>query len=176
MRRSLGIATGILLLAWNSPAEDLASMGEGNVVLRWRLAGLTSKPAPPPLHLTGWLNSPELALESLRGKVVVLNFWATWCGACKESVPVINELARKYEGKVVFLGICATQGAQDLPELVNSLGIRYPVAQDVETKTVTAYGANSFPDYYLIDQRGKLALADCANHKLEAAIRKLLAE
>lgn len=176
MKRILGIVTGLLLLAGSAPGEDLASLGEGNPILRWRLAGLGPQAAPPPLHLTGWVNSPELTLPSLRGKVVVLDFWAAWCGACKESVPQLNELARKYAGKVVFLGICATQGAEAMPELVTSLGIEFPVAQDVATKTATAYRVNSFPDYYLIDRHGKLALADCANAKLEAAILKLLSE
>ncbi|MBC8108595.1 MAG: redoxin domain-containing protein, partial [Anaerolineae bacterium] len=77
---------------------------------------------------------------------------------------------------LVIIGVCNTKGAERMSQTVNEKGIKYPVAADVNNKTVEAFGVNGYPDYYLIDRAGNLRIADCKNGTVEAAIKALLSE
>jgi thiol-disulfide isomerase/thioredoxin len=137
---------------------------------------MEGKPAPA-LQVTGWLNGKPVTLASLKGKIVVLDFWATWCGPCIASIPHNNELAAKYKDQgVVFIGVCHPRGVEKMAETVRQHGLKYPTAKDPRGATIKAYGVNSYPDYYIIDQKGILRVADCQNDKVEEVIGKLLAE
>ena len=155
-------------------ATDFSFAFEAEAPARARLEKLQGSARPPALSLSGWKNSAPLSLADLKGKIVVLDFWATWCGPCIASIPHTNELAEKYKDKVVFIGICNPKGAEKMNETVASKGIKYPVAIDAKGETIAAYAVNSYPDYYIIDQKGTLVVADCANGKVEAVIEKLL--
>ena len=139
---------------------------EGNAQQRMRLAGLEKKEILPKLELKDWINGEAVSLESLKGKVVLLDFWATWCGPCIASIPRNNELQRKYGEKgLVVIGVCHPRGADKMKQTVEGKGIEYLVAKDVEGKSIQSYAVNGFPDYYLIDRSGKLRIADCKNSK-----------
>ena len=75
-------------------AEDLSFAYEGNAQARERLSGIQGKKAPE-LQVKDWVNSGELKLEDLKGKIVVLDFWATWCAPCRREIPMLNALARE---------------------------------------------------------------------------------
>lgn len=142
---------------------------------RAAITALHGKPAPA-LALKEWLNSSALTLADLKGKIVVLDFWATWCGPCIAAVPHTNELQAKYAEKgVVIIGVCAVKGGEKMAETVKKHGIKYPVALDTGD-TLKGYLANSFPDYYVIDRQGRLRWGDIANKDVEKAIQALLAE
>lgn len=133
------------------------------------------KPAPP-LALKEWINSKPQTLADLKGKIVVLDFWATWCGPCIASVPHTNELQKKYGDRgVVIIGVCAVRGGEKMAETVKKHGIQYPVALDTGG-TIQAYLADSFPDYYVIDRNGTLRWGDIVNSDVEKAIKALLDE
>lgn len=152
---------------------DLTAFQEGDAAKRERLKSLDSA-NPPALQVTNWINANPSTLADLKGKVVVLDFWATWCGPCIGSIPHTNELAEKYKDKVVFIGICHPREGEKLAETVRAEGIKYPVCLDPDGATAKAYGVNGYPDYYIIDASGKLAVADCANGSVEQAIEALL--
>ena len=125
-----------------------------NSKVRPQLDAMQGKPAPK-LGLEGWINSKPLSLKDLKGKIVVLDFWATWCGPCIRAVPHTNEMMEKYADEdVVFIGVCAKSGSEKMAATVKEHGIKYPVAVDAGANA--AYRANSFPDYYLIDRSGVL--------------------
>lgn len=174
MNRLLLTALAGVCLPITLQSQDLSPFYEGSPDQRQRLKDLQDSASPPELHLRSWANSKPLNLADLKGKVVVLDFWATWCGPCIASIPHTNELHTKYAADVVFIGICHPEGAEKMRETVREKDILYPVAVDSSGKTGKAYAVNGYPDYYIIDQTGKLVVADCANSKVEDVIAALL--
>ncbi|MEM1221702.1 MAG: TlpA disulfide reductase family protein, partial [Verrucomicrobiota bacterium] len=85
-----------LALSFNAFALDLSYSFEGGEEKRERLVGLQGEQAPE-IMLHGWENSPELTLADLKGKIVVLDFWATWCSPCISSIPKNNKIADKFK-------------------------------------------------------------------------------
>jgi cytochrome c biogenesis protein CcmG, thiol:disulfide interchange protein DsbE len=142
---------------------------------RAHLDALHGKPAPA-LQTTTWTNTEATSLQDLAGKIVVLDFWATWCGPCIASIPKNNDLAKKYADKgVVFLGVCHPEGGDKMLATATEHGIAFPITLDKEGKTISAYSVNSYPDYYIINRDGTLLAADVANAQVEPLLQALLA-
>jgi thiol-disulfide isomerase/thioredoxin len=164
------------------PAKPVdASLLEGNADRRAALARFDGCPQAPALAVSGWMNDGALdgadSLAGLEGKIVVLDFWATWCGPCLAAVPKMNDLAKKYADKgVVLVGVCHQKGAEKMAATVKDRGIEYPVCIDATGRTNELYTVDSYPDYYLIDRHGRLRGADVSSAGLEKAIEALLAE
>ncbi|MGB0767045.1 MAG: TlpA family protein disulfide reductase [Phycisphaeraceae bacterium] len=151
---------------------------EGDAEKRARLQRLEADAAAPPaLTVDNWQNSDPLQLADLKGKVVVLDFWATWSAPSEKAVAKHNALMQQHgEDGLVIIGVCSTLGGEAIKKAVNAFGIEYPVCVDIDNKTNTAYAPNGYPDYYLIDRAGTLRIADCANAMLEDAVKALLSE
>ena len=135
--------------------------------------------APPGLVVASWVNAPdkEGKLEDLKGKVVLLDFWGTWCGPCVAAMPHLKELHKKYKDQgLVIIGVHTTNGGEKMAEFVKKESIPWAVALDVDDKTVKAFAVDSYPDYYLIDRSGKLRVADLANDEVDRVVEVLLKE
>ena len=154
------------------PSELLES---GKDITRSRRLAEIDAVNPPALDVSNWING-EMRPEDLEGKIVILDFWATWCGPCIASIPKNNALARKYAEDVVMIGVCHDRGAERMADVVKSKKIEYPVCHDVDNTTIEAYMVNGYPDYYIFDREGRLRIPDCRNSKVEAAIQFLLKE
>jgi cytochrome c biogenesis protein CcmG/thiol:disulfide interchange protein DsbE len=127
------------------------------------------------------LEGRPVSLEGLRGRVVAVNFWATWCGPCRAEIP---ELARVYAAHrdkcFEMLGIAEESGSRDeVADSARKFGINYPVLLDDDGRIGEAFKIPGYPRTYLIDHLGRVrrtftGAVDVAD--LEGALEPLLAE
>ena len=103
------------------------------------------------------LNGPNLRLGEQRGRVVMVNFWATWCGPCRVELPHLSRLHDKYRGSgFVLLGVNIDEDPAVARALVGKMGLTFPVLLDPEKKVVGAYDLNAMPATVLIDRDGRV--------------------
>lgn len=99
----------------------------------------------------------RVALSNLRGEVVILDFWASWCGPCRRSIPVLNDVASAYEGRVRLYGVNVEPMA---PEAVGNahqrLGATFPSLHDPNKEVQRAYAVNALPTLFVIDGEGHI--------------------
>jgi cytochrome c biogenesis protein CcmG, thiol:disulfide interchange protein DsbE len=93
-------------------------------------------------------------LSSLRGKPVLLNFWASWCPPCKDEAPLLEDAYARYGDEVEFVGIDIRDARDDALEFVESYGITYPQVRDDTLRVYTQYGLTGQPESFFIDQNG----------------------
>jgi thiol-disulfide isomerase/thioredoxin len=178
MRRVLLLALTLALTSQATADQPDDFKREGTPAQRVAKDAMENK-LPPALEVTGWVNTngKELKLEDLRGKVVVLDFWGVWCGPCRAAMPHLKELYAKHKDEgLVIIGIHTTNQGDKMAEFVAKEAIPWPVAVDVEGKTVKTFHVDSYPDYYLIDRSGKLRVADLANNEVDRVVKVLLQE
>ena len=97
-------------------------------------------------------------LSDLRGKVVVLNFWASWCPPCKEETPALNHLQKYIEGRnALVLGVSVDEDSEAYEKFLKEYGIIFPTFREPTRKVALDYGTSLYPDTYIIDRRGKIA-------------------
>ena len=99
-------------------------------------------------------------LSDFRGKPVILNFWASWCGPCKSEMPDFNEKFGEYGEDIHFLMVNLTDGSQETVDSASAYiragGFEFPVYYDTAVEGAMAYGVNSVPVTYFIDAEGYL--------------------
>jgi peroxiredoxin len=116
------------------------------------LAGKTAEDFP--IQLDG----KPAHLSDLRGKVVILNFWASWCGPCVEETPALVELQKRVAARNgVVLGVSMDEDPADYDKFVHEYGVNYLTYRDPSKKSAQSYGTVMYPETYVIDRKGKIA-------------------
>jgi cytochrome c biogenesis protein CcmG/thiol:disulfide interchange protein DsbE len=169
---ALAAVAGLLgLLTWDI-AHKNAATGFTNKIA----AG--EDPAAPPLALRPLEGGPKVSLASLRGKVVVVNFWASWCRPCKAEAPRLEAASRKWRGQgVVFLGIDANDFSSDGKRFVAKHGISYVNLVDGRGSSIGRWGVTGFPETFFIDRQGRAVEhvpLEIKAEEIDAGIRKAL--
>ncbi|HXZ81059.1 MAG TPA: redoxin domain-containing protein [Terriglobales bacterium] len=101
------------------------------------------------------LQGERLSLNQLSGKIVVLDFWATWCPSCRAALPEIKELVKKYpREKLVLISVSADQNEQAWKDFVAKKGMDWPQCLDSDQKLRAAFQIRAFPTYLVIDGEG----------------------
>ncbi len=114
-------------------------------------------PIAPHFQLTRLDESGTLSLASLRGKVVVLNFWASWCVPCKSEAPRLEAAWRGYRARgVVVVGVDAQDFTGDARRFVHRFKLTYPNVHDGPGKVLPKYGVTGFPETYFVGRDGRL--------------------
>jgi thiol-disulfide isomerase/thioredoxin len=111
----------------------------------------------PPFSVTD-LNGRAISSADLRGKVVIVNFWATWCPPCREEIPDLIALQTKYRDQLVVLGISEDEGPiEDVRAFVAQHKVNYPVAMTTPALRKIFRGVVALPTTFIIDREGKIA-------------------
>ena len=137
---------------------------------------LEGKPMPA-LDVTGWING-QVKPQDMKGKVVIVDFYATWCGPCMAAIPHNNELLKKYKDKgLLIVGVCThSRGQEKMPQTVKDKGIEYPTARDPQLKSQKAWAVHYYPTYAIVDRKGIVRIIGLQPHNVEKVVKKLLVE
>lgn len=121
-----------------------------------------------------------VTLSQLRGKVVIINFWASWCPPCREEAAYLEQTWRKYQDRgVVFLGVDWVDTPANALAYIKEFDITYPNGPDVGTKAAQAYRIQGVPETFYVDKRGVLRgvhMGPLKSPELDQKIDELLAE
>jgi thiol-disulfide isomerase/thioredoxin len=93
--------------------------------------------------------------ESFKGKIVLLDFWASWCAPCKASFPALEELSKEYGSRgLIVLGVSVDEKKQDMDRFLQKNHVSFPIVRDAQHKLVSAVAVETMPSSLLIDSQG----------------------
>lgn len=117
----------------------------------------TEPDKPAPDFTLKSLKGSNLKLSEFRGDVVMINFWATWCGPCRQEMPILNDLYLKYRDQgFTLLGVNVEKNQSKAAKMIRDLQVVYPVLFDSDSKVSKLYDVNSMPSTILVDRDGKM--------------------
>ncbi|AKJ29228.1 TlpA family protein disulfide reductase [Caldimonas brevitalea] len=103
------------------------------------------------------LKGDNLRLQEQRGRVVMINFWATWCGPCREEMPHLNRLYDKYRGSgFTVLAVNVDEDGRNAASMASKLGVKFPVLFDSEKKVSRLYDVKAMPSTLIVDRDGRV--------------------
>jgi cytochrome c biogenesis protein CcmG, thiol:disulfide interchange protein DsbE len=174
-----GVAVGLIallfiLLAWSLLHDEGGDLG--------KRANRGDRPAAPDFTLDRLDQAGKLQLSSLRGKAVVLNVWASWCGPCKEEAPYLEEVWQKNRDRgLVVVGLDAKDFRADARRFARRYELTFPLVYDGPGDVIGRFGVTGFPETFVIDRDGRVVefFAGAVNgederSRLESAIEDAL--
>jgi cytochrome c biogenesis protein CcmG, thiol:disulfide interchange protein DsbE len=141
---ALGVVVGLLgLLVWKIVNQDKKQAREN---------------APAPAFTLPRLDkSGDLSLASLKGKAVVINFWASWCAPCRDEVPTLEKAWRRHRHQgLVVLGVDQQDLSSDARAFARKYGMTYPLVRDGPGHVVAKYGLTGVPETFFVGRNGKI--------------------
>lgn len=167
------------MIALNAPAAEQPALAE--LLKALNLSGYPSVMHPP--QFSGFTaDGRTVSLAGLSGRVVLLNFWATWCLECRSEMPVFERLHHELSAQgLAVVGINVREGTSAIREYGKELGLTFPLILDLSGKINSAYGVIGLPTTFLIGRDGRaVALAvgprEWDGKPARALIQALLAE
>jgi cytochrome c biogenesis protein CcmG/thiol:disulfide interchange protein DsbE len=128
--------------------------------------GLGRDPSAPASPLVGraapgftlaQLDGPQFTLSTLRGQVVVINFWASWCAECHTEQSALNGTWQQFrDSGVVVVGVNFQDTSTDARDYVRTAGVSYPVVEDSDSRAALAYGVRGIPETFIVDRSGRI--------------------
>ena len=119
-------------------------------------ATLQTGAAAPAFQLNSNTGKP-LALADFRGQIVLLNFWASWCGPCRQEMPILEQLNRQYHGKgVTLLGVNVEPDSAAAVQWLKATPVTFPILFDTDSKVSSLYEVAGMPNTVIIDRKGQV--------------------
>ena len=142
------------LLLFFAPAwagAQVAAPQDNQPVIRF-----VRNPDPAPDFKLTALDGKPLTIAALEGKVVFLNFWATWCGPCRAEIPDLIALQDRYKGRLQIIGLNVDDEQADIQKYVEETGINYPVAMTSNDLRIQFGGIPALPTSFVLDTAGRV--------------------
>ena len=141
-----------MLLLFVVPSLSFAQQDQGNEpVIRF-----VRNPDPAPDFKLTALDGKPITLAALQGKVVLLNFWATWCGPCRAEIPDLVALQERYDGRLQIIGLNVDDEEADIQQYVKETKINYPVAMTSNEVRRQFGGIPALPTSFVLDTEGRV--------------------
>jgi cytochrome c biogenesis protein CcmG/thiol:disulfide interchange protein DsbE len=154
------VAALLLLLAWRIVTNDRSNLAAA--------VAAGQAPTAPDFELSRLEGGGKLRLSSLQGKVVLLNFWASWCVPCKEEAPRLEAAWRRWRDRgVVVVGLDTHDFSSDARGFMRRHRVTYPNVHDGPGRTADRYGGSGFPETWFVNRDGRLVV-EHVNGPLEA--------
>jgi peroxiredoxin len=131
-------------------------LGMGAILVAGLLAlNVSANPAPDFTLPSSTGDNVRLAEQ--RGQVVMLNFWASWCGPCRKEMPLLEEMSKRYSAAgFVLYGVNVEEDNTDAKKLIKELGVTFPILYDTESKASSLYNVDAMPTTVVIDKKGAI--------------------
>ncbi|MDP9335280.1 MAG: TlpA family protein disulfide reductase [Actinomycetota bacterium] len=173
---SLAIPAGglaLILRAYRTPAADTTTNGTAVTPEKAKIGSLA-----PDFTLPG-LDGKPVTLSGLRGRVVVLTFFASWCHPCEQDMPILERALRDTGDRIAIVGVNYRDFPNDSRDFVRRLGVTFPVLIEDSTDNPVAarYDVHAMPDTLFIDANGRVRerlFGQTSRHDLESALNALL--
>jgi cytochrome c biogenesis protein CcmG, thiol:disulfide interchange protein DsbE len=118
------------------------------------------RPEAPALELPRLGQQTTATLDDFRGKVVVLNFWASWCGPCRDESPLLQRWHKRIEGRGgTVLGVDVEDVTSDAQAFIRKFGLTYPMLRDREASSARPFEVHGYPETLVLDRQGRIAAA-----------------
>ena len=142
------IVVGFIILLWTGLARKEPLTGT---------SGATQINRPAADFTLPLFDGGNITLSNLRGKPVVLNFWASWCPPCREEAPTLEKIWQIYkENEVTFIGVDIQDREADARAYIEEFGITYPNGPDIGGKITIDYGVSGIPVTFFINREGRI--------------------
>ena len=187
------VATAIVVTGYVNGIGPLSVLSQGisrltsggQMMPAEKITEETKAPTAPELSAGLWINSEPLTLQSLHGRVVLIEFWTFACYNCRNTLPRVKKWDAQYRDKgLTIIGVHTPEldyesNIDNLRREVAALGIKYPVVTDNDYATWKAYGVEAWPTLFLLDKQGRVRWTHVGEGRYgetESAFKKLLAE
>jgi thiol-disulfide isomerase/thioredoxin len=146
-----GVGLALMPLESHAQLQQLQPQQQQQPVIRF-----VRDPDPAPDLKAKDVNGKELSLEAYKGKVVLLNFWATWCGPCRAEIPSLIRIQEAYRDRLQIIGMDVDDDEERLRAFVQDQGINYPVAMTSVPVRLAYGGIAGLPTLFVINQESKV--------------------
>jgi len=120
-------------------------------------AAQAATPAPAPDFALPSRDGGEVRLSELRGQVVMINFWATWCGPCRQEMPLLQQISARYEPLgFTLLGVNVEPDSAPAKAWLEKVPVTFPILFDRENTVSASFGVEAMPSTVLVDREGRV--------------------